>query len=181
MKVAELMKRNAEACSPQDSLNVPAKIMWEKDCGFVPVVAERNSKVVGVLTDRDICMAAYTQGLPLRAMQVESAMALTVVSCAPDDDVSTAEQLMRENKVHRLPVIGGDGKLGGILSLTDIVRQAGQRTGAGDELSGREIVATVAAISQPRGHITAHVVFGPEEGELEFVPGPPPKRGQNHK
>jgi len=175
MKVAELMTRNAKACSAQDSLNMAARIMWDNDCGFVPVV-DREGKVGGVLTDRDICMAAYTQGLPLHAMLVESAMADAVVSCSPQDDVAVAGNLMRENRVHRLPVIDSDGRLCGVISLTDIVRQA-RETDLG-ALGSPEIAKTVAALSQPRGHTTAHIVFGPEEGELEFLPSTHPKRRQ---
>src|SRR5260370_37373881 len=61
MKVAELMVGEVTACSPDDALNRAAQIMWENDCGSVPVV-DRAARLIAMLTDRDICMAAYTRG-----------------------------------------------------------------------------------------------------------------------
>jgi len=178
MKVAELMTHDPYTCRPNDSLNLAAKIMWDNDCGFVPVMGG-DSRVVGVLTDRDICMAAYTQGRSLHAIPVETAMAHTVVSCAPEDEISVAETLMRQNRIHRLPVIDGAAKLVGVLSVSDIVR--GAKGDAAGRISNEEIAQTLGDLSQPRSHATAAVVFGPEEGELEFVPKPRAKRGQRHK
>jgi CBS domain-containing protein len=182
MKVAELMTGGVKVCAPQDSLNQAAKIMWENDCGCVPVV-DRNSRVVGIVTDRDICMAAYTQGVSLHLIPADIAMARHVISCAPEDDVAIAEKLMQENKVHRVPVVTSEGKLVGIVSLSDLAREAERERSAGvqRQVSSEEVAETVGAIRQPRDHATAHLLFGPEEGELEYVPGPPPKRGPQHK
>ena len=96
MKVGDLMTREVKTCIERDSLQKVAKVMWDNDCGCVPVVDEEN-RVVGVVTDRDICMAAYTQGLHLYGMQVQSAMARTVVCSAESDDLATAEELMRRS------------------------------------------------------------------------------------
>lgn len=64
MKVQDIMTADVETCRLDDTLDRPAAIMWERDCGVVPVVDD-ESRIVGMLTDRDICMAAYTQGRPL--------------------------------------------------------------------------------------------------------------------
>lgn len=177
MKVAEVMTRDVNVCGERDSLSRAARIMWENDCGCVPVV-NADGKAVGILTDRDVCMAAYMQGLPLHAIQAESAMARAVVSCSSDDDVTIAEELMRQNKIHRLPVIAKDGKLAGILSLNDLALEAErQRRAGGEDVTAREISETLSTISQPRPHVLAQLEFGPEAGEREFVPSPPPKRG----
>ncbi len=182
MKVAEIMTVEVKSCSPDDNLHAAAKIMWEEDCGCVPVL-DRDSKLVGILTDRDICMAAYTQGLALNAMTVESAMAATVISCNPGDEVADAEEIMRQHKVRRLPTVDGGGKLAGILSLSDIAREAERerREGERKQIKAAEIAQTLGMISEPRAHINAHVTFGPEEGETEFRPTPPPKRGHLRK
>jgi CBS domain-containing protein len=74
--------------------------MWEETCGAVPVVDEQ-SRPVGFLTDRDICMGAYTHGKPLAALRAETAMARKVVSCAAEDDVRSAAQLMRQHRTRR--------------------------------------------------------------------------------
>lgn len=182
MKVAEIMTVGVKTCSPSDNLHAAAKIMWEEDCGCVPVL-DRDSKVVGILTDRDICMAAYTQGFPLHAMTVESAMAATVISCNPGDEIADAEELMRQHKVRRLPIVDDGGKLAGILSLSDIAREAERerREGERKQIKAAEIAETLGGISEARAHVDSHVTFGPEEGESEFRPSPPPKRGHLRK
>jgi len=119
LKVERMMTHDVKTCRPHDSLNVAAQIMWEHVCGSVPVVDE-NSKPVGFLTDRDISMAAYTQGAPLHMLRAENAMARRIISCGPDDEVADAATIMRENGVRRLPVVDADGKLVGLLSLDDL-------------------------------------------------------------
>lgn len=174
MKVSELMTREVKSCIERDSLQKVAKVMWDNDCGCVPVVDEENS-VTGVVTDRDICMAAYTQGVPLYGIQVQTAMARTVVCCTENDDLATAEELMRQNQVRRLPVVNREGRLVGILSINDIAREAGKERAAGAklEVGDTEVAETMGAISQPHGHVLTQFTFGPEEGELEYVPGAP--------
>jgi CBS domain-containing protein len=61
MKVSQIMEGAVKSCSRSESLNTAAKLMWDYDCGCVPVVNEQG-EVLGLITDRDICMAAYTQG-----------------------------------------------------------------------------------------------------------------------
>lgn len=123
MKVAELMTSEVYCCGPGDGLNVPARAMWELDCGCVPVVDEER-RLVGMITDRDVCMAAYTQGRPLSEIAVDSAMARVVHTCSPKDALTTAEKIMAESQVRRLPVVDTDGTLMGILSMRDIARRS---------------------------------------------------------
>jgi CBS domain-containing protein len=152
MKVEQLMTRNVRACEPDDSLSAAARIMWEQDCGCVPVVSHGNGQptLVGMITDRDICMAAYTQAQPLQAAKVQSAMATSLCTCRPTDAIAVALRVMRTNQLHRLPVVDADNHLVGILSLADLARQAarpGQVTG---EVSAAAIAETLEAIGQPR-------------------------------
>ena len=86
MKVADLMTPDVRSCTIHDSLNAAARIMWDHDCGCAPVV-DAHGKLVGIVTDRDICMAAYTQGAPLEAIPVERVMSPKVISCARTDDL----------------------------------------------------------------------------------------------
>ena len=104
MKVADLMTRDVRACTIHDSLNAAARIMWEHDCGCAPVV-DAHGKLAGIVTDRDICMAAYTQGVPLEAIPVERVMSARVISCSRGDDLETAHRLMRTHEIHRIPVV----------------------------------------------------------------------------
>lgn len=179
MQVAEVMTRDVKTCGNNDLATSAARVMWEHDCGSVPVL-NGEGKVVGIVTDRDLCMAAYTQGVALSLIRVESAMARTVMSCVPEDEIATAEELMRQNQVHRLPVISPEGKLAGIVSLSDIARHSRMQT-AKPGIASEEVVDTLDAIARPRPHVGSSVVYGPEEGEMEFRPGPPKKRGQWRK
>jgi CBS domain-containing protein len=122
--------------------------MWAFDCGCVPV-CDGDDRVVGMITDRDICLATYFSGKPPREIAVGEAMARHVLACAPADRVAAAEMTMRAAQVRRLPVIGADGRLVGILSLNDIaVRAADQK--ATNELTLDEVARTLGAISYPR-------------------------------
>ncbi len=153
MKVERIMTHKVAACTENDSLNTAAQLMWENDCGCVPVIrADGSGNVVGMLTDRDICMAAYTQGRSLMQIPVSSAMARKVISCKAGDDVRHAEALMRENRIRRLPVLDDNGRLVGILSFNDIAREAeSERRSGAKEVTEQETIETLATICQPRG------------------------------
>ena len=148
MKVQELMSTDIATCSPNDMLNHAAQIMWEHDCGAVPVV-DAESHVVGMLTDRDICMAAYTTGKPLWEISVSSACAHAVLSCKLNDSIKTAENVMRNAQVRRLPVVDEEGKLYGMLSLGDLAIHVHKPRLRANGLSYESIAMTLAAISEP--------------------------------
>jgi CBS domain-containing protein len=144
------MQVDVYTCSINDTLNRAAQIMWDHDCGSVPVVDE-DERVVGMLTDRDVCMAAFTTDLPLSRASVNNAMSKTVFACAPDASLAYAEELMRRHQVRRLPVIDAGGALVGILSLGDIARRLGDRPVVeADVVSSDALAETLAAISQIR-------------------------------
>lgn len=150
--VRDVMSSPAHRCTPLEPLNAAAKIMWDHDCGFVPVV-DAGERVVGVITDRDICMAAYTQGLPLHQIPIERVMSLAVQTCRPKDPVAAAEATMRSQRIRRLPVVDNAGRLVGVLALNDIARRAVPRgSPRKDAISGEEVVETLAAICRAHGH-----------------------------
>ena len=103
MKVKDAMSRSLAACNADDTLNRAAQLMWEYDCGAIPVL-DNGGAVGGIITDRDVCMGAYTQGLPLSQIPVRRAMQTVVYTCKPEDSIESALGLMRRNKVRRLPV-----------------------------------------------------------------------------
>jgi CBS domain-containing protein len=146
MHVKELMQRPVVVCSTTDTLNDAARLMWEHDLGSIPVV-DGEGRLAGIITDRDICMASYTQGLPPAAIAVTTAMTANVLCCHIDDVVDTAEQLMREGQVRRLPVIDNDGRPIGVIALNDLARLAASARRSGIE---RELIQTLAAICAPR-------------------------------
>jgi CBS domain-containing protein len=153
MKVEQLMTRNVERCRADDRLNRAAQIMWEHDCGVVPVVAAGNGsgRVVGMLTDRDICMAAYTQGRTLADIPVASVMSDEVCSCRPSDAVAVALKVMQTKQIRRLPVVDQDDQLVGLLSIADIGREAAREHGTrvGD-VTDANVGAVIEAVSAPR-------------------------------
>ena len=146
MIVADIMTPHAHQCSVNDTLDRAARLMWEHDCGAIPVVDLRGH-TVGMITDRDICMAAYIQGQPLHRIGVKVAGSRHVHSVAPDASVELACAIMRTHRVRRLPVIDIGGNLVGMLSLADIVRHT-RRDGA-DGLDVEQIAAAVAEIYRP--------------------------------
>lgn len=157
MKVEQLMKQQVRTCHAQDTLSTAAQIMWDHDCGCVPVV-NGDGRVIGIITDRDICMAAYTQGGALRALQVQDAMSKTVSVCKAQDTLADAERMMRANQVHRLPVVDAANRLVGILSLNDLAREAGHESSAKKhEVGFAEIGQTLEAVCRPRGPRTIAV------------------------
>lgn len=123
MKVKDVMTTNAAACTPLNTLADAAGLMWQHDCGILPVVAD-GGKVVGLITDRDICMSSLLNARQLAHIAVEEVISGNVVACEGEDDVKTALLKMQENKIRRVPVLNEDGTLGGMLSMNDIVLRA---------------------------------------------------------
>jgi CBS domain-containing protein len=127
MKVRELMTPNPLSCLLGTTLAKVAKLMWEVDCGVIPVVDEQG-KITGIITDRDMCIFVAAQDLPARQIQVGTVASKAVFTCMPDDDVVAALGTMKEHRVRRLPVVDAGGVLVGMLSFTDIAL-AGFKTG----------------------------------------------------
>jgi CBS domain-containing protein len=149
MKVSELMTQAVESCKMNHTLDCAAQIMWTHDCGCVPIVDDDN-RIVGMLTDRDICMAALSQGKRLDEIPVERIAARDVVTVSIDTTVESAESLMQGNQVRRLPVVDAAGRLVGLLSMNDIARRVERTTARPHGLSGDLVAETLAAISKPR-------------------------------
>jgi CBS domain-containing protein len=151
MKVAKLMKRQVFSCRSGDSADQAAREMWDHDVGCVPVIDE-HGRIAGMVTDRDLCMAAYTRGLPLSAIPVSTVMARTVFTCGPDDDVAAVERAMAEHQIRRMPVIDAHGAPIGMISLNDLARAAAAGPSA---VSPSEVSRTLAAVCAPRRAVVA--------------------------
>ena len=150
MNVQSLMTKDPKCCRAEDSLRTAAHLMWECDIGSIPVV-DQEQRVVGMITDRDICMDAYFQDRPVSEIRVHQAMASKVIACRPEDDVKTAERLMRDNQIRRLPVINRQGHLLGVVSVNDLARRAASdRHLSAPQLAETGVLTTIAAIAAPR-------------------------------
>jgi CBS domain-containing protein len=151
MRVEKLMTKQVTSCGSGDTLERAAQLMWDGDCGWLPVCADNGGNhVVGVITDRDICMSAMFQARPLRELRVSDAMAKQLLTCKPTDSIVDVERTLRDARVRRLPVIDDKGMLVGIIALADIAREAGRDSSAEKpEVTESEVVGTLAAICGP--------------------------------
>jgi CBS domain-containing protein len=148
MKVKEVMTPNAKAIWLTESLADAAQLMWENDCGVLPIIKD-GRKVIGMITDRDICMAVAIKNTNPSGVSVEEVMSGQVYSVNPDDEVDEALQAMQEHKIRRLPVVNAEGELEGILSMNDVVFHAKPSADAtGDSIGYGDVVETYQAIGQ---------------------------------
>ena len=146
MKVKEVMTPNATAIWLTESLGDAAKLMWDNDCGVLPIIKD-GRKVVGVITDRDICMAIAMRDTNPSCVSVEEVMTGQVYAVKPEDDVDEALREMQEHRIRRLPVVNVEGELEGILSMNDILLQAKKSNGAAaDSIKYSDVVKTYQAI-----------------------------------
>lgn len=153
MEVAQLMTQDVTVCGPDDSLHDVARRMWERDCGSLPV-CDGDGRVIGMVTDRDICMNACFEDKPLSQLMVSGAMSGETKACHPGTSLNDAERMLQEGQLHRLPVIGEEGRLAGIITLGDIAREAArEREMDLHEVELDEVGMTVSAVSQPRAAV----------------------------
>jgi CBS domain-containing protein len=121
VSVGDFMHRGAHTCREGAVLAEVARTMGESNCGFLPVV-DADGRVVSVVTDRDVCLAVGLGDITLGAASTNEAFTVRA-----DDNLAHAQDLMRLNRVHRLPVVDSTGRPIGVLSLSDLARAAGVR------------------------------------------------------
>jgi len=123
MRVQSVMKREARTCSPETDLATAGRAMAQVGCGVLPVV-DAGNRVVGVITDRDICLALANRDEKPSAIRVQDVISGEVYSCNSEDHIVEALDTMRAFGVRRLPVVDMENRIRGILSLDDIVLEA---------------------------------------------------------
>jgi CBS domain-containing protein len=154
MQVSAIMTRDVASCRETDTLAEAVRLMADRDCGSLPVIAGPASRrVVGIVTDRDICLTSYRLGKPLTDLCVRDAMTQPVRTCSPEASASEAEYVMRDARVRRLPVVDDQGQLVGIVSLTDLAREAQhERRLQRPDVTRLDVGVTLAEIcTPPRG------------------------------
>ena len=159
----EIMSSSPRCCSPGTDLAAAAMMMWDGDCGVLPIVGE-DEKLRGVITDRDICIALGSRHRRAEEMTVQEVSNGAVFSCRPEDDVHKALEIMGQHQVRRLPVTNPEGKLLGMLSINDLLFAVGKpdKGRKGSELKGEEVLKTYQEICkssrskrQKRGAVAA--------------------------
>jgi CBS domain-containing protein len=148
MIVSELMTAKVCCCQITDSLEHVAQLMWEADVGALPVLADFG-RPVAMVTDRDVCMAAYLTGRPLRDIPVITAASKHIFHVRPGDSIESVYAVMKMRRVRRLPVVGIGEHLDGIITVMDIVRHANELLGPTEPLHPRQIADALAEILRP--------------------------------
>lgn len=148
MHVEELMSKPALKILDHDPLNLAAQLMSENDCGLLTVVDDQGH-LVGLLTDRDVCMAAWKKDCVIGLIHVADAMSTDVFSVRADQETSDAERLMEEHHVRRVPVVDEYHRPIGVLSVSDIAREAARPESRLREGLSRAM-ERLSAILQPR-------------------------------
>ena len=147
MKVQDVMTYEVRTCSPETNLSAAAMQMWRGDFGVMPVVA--GGKVVGMITDRDICIAAATKHRDPANIRVKEVISGQVYGCSPDTDIHEALKIMQQKQVRRLPIMSAEGgRLAGILSMNDVALK--EQGGAKAELSAEDVETTMRGICAHR-------------------------------
>lgn len=148
MKVQSVMTQGVYTCRPDSDLASVAKKMFDGDCGLLPVL--ENGRLCGVITDRDICMAVMVRGERPSDIRVDQVMSGEHYTCRADEDVKSALQTMAEHQVRRLPVVGRDGELDGVLALNDLILEARASEDEEETPTCEDIVAVLQAVGRHR-------------------------------
>jgi CBS-domain-containing membrane protein len=143
VKIREIMSRDPACCVLSDSAQTVAKILCDRNIGSMPVVADQQSrKLVGMITDRDLCCSVIAQGLDPKTTQIEKLISFPPMSCRDGENVETCERLMQEHQVRRVPIIDAEDRVIGIVSQADLALHD-----KADRVS--KTVAAISKASQP--------------------------------
>ena len=146
MKIQDLMIREVETCTATTDLAAVSMSMWRQDCGIVPVI-DHTRRVLGVITDRDICMALATRHRRPEDLTAQEVMSGRLFSVRPDDDVRVALETMRTQRVRRLVVTDAEQRLRGMVSINDVVLHAQPSGGRPTPLlSANDVLLTLQGI-----------------------------------
>lgn len=146
MNIQSVMITDVKTCAPTDSLATAARLMAERDCGFLPVIGVPD-RLVGVITDRDVCLAIANDRRAPVNVPVSDFMTRTVHGCLDTDDAHVALATMKRERVRRLPVVDRDGRLKGVVSIDDLILQESGMPGG---LSCEATVDALRAICEHR-------------------------------
>lgn len=145
MRVKDIMSRPPCTCSLNTSASDAGALMQDHRCGVLPVLS-LSGVLVGMVTDRDLCLATAARRRSATHVAVHEAMTTRLATCRPDDDVKEALERMGATGVRRLPVIDHQGHLEGLLSIDDVVVSAVGYDGVTDA----DIVETLQRIYRRR-------------------------------
>ncbi len=121
MKIREVMTPNPVCCVPSDSAQNVARIMRDRNIGAIPVVVNQQTrKLVGMITDRDLCCSVVVEGLDAETTEIEKFIALPPLACRDGQNVEACERLMQEHQVRRIPIVDAEDRVIGIVAQADV-------------------------------------------------------------
>ena len=121
MKIREIMSRDPACCVLTDTAQSVAKILCDRKIGSMPVVADQQSrKLVGVITDRDLCCSVIAQAMNPKTTTIENLITLFPLTCREGEDIETCERLMQEHQVRRIPIMDAEDRVIGIVAHADL-------------------------------------------------------------
>jgi CBS domain-containing protein len=121
MKNREAMSPNPVCCLPTDIAQRVARTMCDHNVGSIPVVLDQDSrKLVGVITDRDLCCSVIASGLDPKSVTIEKFMTLNPVTCREGENIENCERLMQEHQIRRMPIVDAEDHVIGIVAQADL-------------------------------------------------------------
>ena len=144
-RAADVMSTNVVRVHPEDSLQHAARMMAGYDCGALPVV-DRNNRLIGMITDRDITVRGVAEMRDAGRMPVGAAMTDEAFSCHVYDSLRECMGAMAEHQVRRIPIVDDHKRVVGIVSQADIARHAG---GRGGHQTRHAVAEVVREVSEP--------------------------------
>lgn len=152
MRIQEIMNPDIECCTPEDTAKTAAEIMARRNCGFIPVVKDRESgTLIGVFTDRDLALYLGMSGRTAAKIKVKEFCSGEPKYLTVDEEIHKVKQLMEKFQIHRVPVVNREGKILGVISLTDLAQEAwNERAEINPHVAEREIAQIVESISIAR-------------------------------
>ena len=127
MKVKDMMTSDPACCTSDTALPEVARMMVDKDCGEIPVVENKSSKIpVGVVTDRDIVCRTVANGLNPLDLTAADCMTKPIVTVTPDMSLEECCRIMEEKLIRRVPVVDDRGACVGMLAVADVARHTGK-------------------------------------------------------
>ena len=140
MKVRDVMSQDPICCLPTATAQKVAEVMRERNIGSVPVVLDQDSrKLVGMITDRDLCCSVVATGLDPKTATIEKFLSAEVVSCRDGENISRCEKVMQEHQIRRVPIVDGGDRVIGVVSQADVALRE----------TPDKVSKTVAEISKP--------------------------------
>lgn len=140
MTCEEIMTPSPTCCGPEHTAVDVAELMLRDDVGLVPVVENDTTKLIGVITDRDLAIKVVAAGLDPRNTAVSEIMTADPVCCRPTESVEAVVELMSKRQIRRVPIVDSRGAIVGIVAQADIATRLADP---------KETAEVVQAISEP--------------------------------